>query len=214
MIVFPNQKLIYFAVPKTGTTAVEEVLGGRVAGAVVVEPARKHMNVRQFERTGNHILTGSDIRLFQRFAVLRDPLERLRSWYRYRRRLGPDNPKSTSGISFSVFVEALLSPDPPEYAQVGNQWSFATRKDGSVGIDHLFATENLSPFRVFLSERSGDLPDFPRRNSSQPADVTLDPGIEAQLRIARQSEFALYDQVLRSDGHLQAVQSPRSAGVS
>jgi hypothetical protein len=140
-------------------------------------------------------------------------LERLRSWYKYRRRLAKSDPNSTVSLSFSDFVEAVIEPDPPPCADVGDQSVFTSTNDGSLGINHLFLVEAPAPFHAFLRDQFGDLPEFDRRNESPPANTLIPPALEERLHQARALEFDLYDRVQRAGGYLFTPLSPRSAGV-
>jgi hypothetical protein len=69
-----------------------------------------------------HALARSDYLVV---AVMREPLSWVHSWYRSRDALG--GPKAPNGgiccghVSFSEFVRAYYSADPPRYARIGNQ---------------------------------------------------------------------------------------------
>lgn len=201
MIVFPDQGMVVYAIPKTGTTALEAEMQS-APGAVVVSGAQKHMNVRQVERRRDRVPELERRDRWETMAVLRNPLERLASWYRYRRRLGPDNAKSTAHVSFDDFLNAMLETAPPDYAQIGDQWRFCTDETGALGVTHLFALEAPEPLDAFLRERTGQGWPEARRNVSPEADVSARDETVARLRRARKREFDLYDQVMAAGGHL------------
>ncbi|MCV6595246.1 MAG: sulfotransferase family protein [Silicimonas sp.] len=201
MIVFPDQGMVVYAIPKTGTTALEAEMQD-APGAVVVSGAEKHMNVRQVERRPERVPELDRRDRWETMAVLRHPLERLASWYRYRRRLGPENAKSTASVSFDDFLNAMLQPEPPDYARIGDQWRFCTDGTGALGVTHLFAVEAPEPLDSFLRERTGQGWPENRRNVSAEADVTVSPETLEKLRAARKREFDLYDQVMQAGGHL------------
>lgn len=200
MLVFPRQRLVYFAIPKTGTTAFEMTMRQAVEGCVAAPQDVKHMNVRRFERTGAAALGIEGIEGFERFAVLREPIDRLGSWYRYRRRLDPGQANSTARLTFAEFIEATLADDPPPFAQTGDQSVFVTRPDGSLGIDHLFTVENPVAFNSFLRQRFGALPEIGRKNVSAPASTELSAHLRQRLCAARAREIALYTKVSAAGG--------------
>ncbi len=139
-------------------------------------------------------------------AVLREPLSWLQSWYRYRSRDAiKGTSRSTAGISFEQFIEAVLSDTPPDFAKVGEQDYFASLNSGEIGIDHLFCYEDFAKPVAFLSERLGHNIKLPERNVSPSASafLTLSAELMAELRRKRAREFALYARILEV-GHLKA----------
>ena len=110
MLLFWKERLVFLAVPKTGTSAYEAALQTRASIAVLDPPELKHAPIYRynrffrpmFERTG-----GEDM---ETLAVVRDPLDWLGSWYRYRRRPFLDGKRtSTADVSFDAgFSDAML----------------------------------------------------------------------------------------------------------
>ena len=203
MIIFPNSNLIYFAIPKTGSTAFEQTFARKYPNAVVVSKDRKHMNVRQFEYNNLDAQNNLFGKPMERMATLREPLARLHSWFRFRQRLEVTNPISTKEISFEDFIESTMLPQPPSYARnIGDQWMFCTRKSGELGITHIFDIANLQPLDDFLQNRLGLR--FPREriNESKSQQIVVSTEVERKLRNHRIQEFALYDSVVKNGGYL------------
>ncbi len=205
MLIFPDSDLIVFAIPKTGSTAFEQTFGKEIANSVVVPENLKHMNVRQFETKRSDPRNSLFENRMERMAILRDPLARLDSWYRYRRRLDRANPKSTGAISFEDFIGSTMLTSPPAFAQnVGDQWHFCTRKNGTLGINHIFDIAYPGPLDDFLQARLGRR--FPRGrvNVSEAKNSVLSTDVESRLRDHRRQEFAFYDSVVKNGGYLCA----------
>ncbi|MEM8632053.1 MAG: sulfotransferase family 2 domain-containing protein [Pseudomonadota bacterium] len=202
MLILPEQRLVFFAIPKTGSTAYQQALVGHVDLALQTSPERKHMNVRQFNRLMAPALGRKYAQSLERFAVMRYPLDRIRSWYRYRTRLPANWARSTATMTFSDFVEAYLSPEPPEFAAIGDQWTFTNTPEGRVGIDHLFAIEYPETLHAFIAERTGALGEVPKKNVSPDAPTDIGEDLAAALREAYAEEYALYDSVADGDGYL------------
>lgn len=200
MLVFSDARLAFLAVPKTGTTAVEMALRSRADIAFLRH--RKHMNAQRFAGKVAPFLNsiGTEV---ETLAVMRNPIEQIRSWYKYRAsdRL-KGSPKSTEGRSFDDFVLAVISDDPPEFAGIGSQFNFLTNRKGMRAVDHLFSYENQTAFRSFLETRLGQEIEFKIKNVSPDADAPLSAEVEAKLRQARAAEFALYDGLRAADGYL------------
>ncbi|MDC0738729.1 sulfotransferase family 2 domain-containing protein [Cognatishimia sp. SS12] len=202
MQIYFKQKLAFLAVPKTGTTAYERAL--RPEADITFAKRRKHMTAGQFERRMMPFLAQFYRLVPERMAVMRDPIEQIRSWYRYR--TAPKSARldgSTNEISFDAFVLGVLKdPQPPLFA-IGSQHHFLTMADGSLPLEHLFAYERQPQIKAFLNDRFGRAITVPVRNVSPPKATPLSPDIEARLRQTRAAEFALYDRILQAGGHLR-----------
>jgi hypothetical protein len=200
MLVCSRQSLVFIAVPKTGTTAIEAAL--RPFADIVFARRRKHVPAQSYLRRIAPFLGRTLNIRAELFAVIREPEDQLRSWYRYRARPANDgNPKSTKGIDFEAFVRAVLSDDPPPFAQVGIQWNMLTGQ-GRVMVDHLFAYEDQAELLRFLSARFGQAVRVERRNVSPTGRAELSPDTRARLRQARAEEFALHQKVRAAGGYL------------
>lgn len=103
MLRAPYNGLVYLATPKAGSTEVEQALGNLVDFRF--SRRRKHLNARVYHSRVVPFLKTS---LNEVIAVIREPMDWLRSWYRYRVRLPQDNPRSTDGVSFHDFASAAL----------------------------------------------------------------------------------------------------------
>lgn len=203
MMIFPDSDLIYFSIPKTGSTVFEQTFAKDIPNSVVVPENRKHMNVRQFEYDGSDPQFRQYGKRMERMAILREPIARLQSWYRFRRRLDRGNPMSTSKISFEEFISStMLSSPPPHVKNIGDQWEFCIRKSGNLGITHIFDIANLHPLDDFLQTRLGRR--FPREriNESMGDEIELSTKTEKRLRLHRQQEFSLYDSVVENGGYV------------
>lgn len=189
------------AVPKTGTTAFEMAL--RRHADIIFAKRRKHMSITKYHRQVAPFLKQAYGIAPERVAVMRAPLEQLRSWYRYR---GRDDlrgtPNSTAEITFDAFVEAVLSKDPPPFARIGSQIKVLSMPDGSVPIHHLFTYETQSVFRDFLEARFGRSLEIKRKNVSPSRPAEISDRVLARLHEARAEEFALYDRIRAAGGHL------------
>ena len=202
MQIYFEQNLAFLAMPKTGSTAYEMAL--RPHADIVFAKRRKHMTAGQFKRRmvpflGEFYGLNPEV-----MAIIRDPIEQIRSWYRYR-----TAPKSgrrdadTSNLSFDDFVRLVLQEPQPPVAAIGSQRGFLTMRDGTIPVHHLFAYEAQRDMRAFLNERFEEQLTFPRKNVSPEKPTPLSPEIETKLRKARADEFALYDRIMQAGGHLR-----------
>ena len=201
MLVFSEQSLAFIAVPKTGSTALELALKPRAD--IILTKRRKHLSARRFHRRIAPFLAEEFGVTPERFAVIREPEEQLRSWYRYRARKAKSGSDfSTRAVSFDAFVRQVIRETPPPFAAVGSQLAMLTAEDGAVLVHHLFAHETPSRLLDFLGERFGEEIEVKRRNVSPPVPAELEPATRRALRHARAAEFELYARVMEAGGRL------------
>ncbi|MGJ8557019.1 MAG: hypothetical protein ACSHW6_08260, partial [Sulfitobacter geojensis] len=82
MLVFLRHKITFLATPKTGTTAVEMALKPRAE--IVFSKNRKHITaVRYANKIAPFLEDTFGVRPAS-VAVMREPVDQIRSWYKYR----------------------------------------------------------------------------------------------------------------------------------
>lgn len=205
MLIFSNETLAFLAVPKTGTTAIEMAL--KPHADIILTKRRKHTNAAKFRNKLLPFLQDAFNTSPEALAVMRDPIDQIRSWYRYRSRPeNRDGPLSTRGCSFDDFVGHVISDDPPPFAGIGSQFAFLTDGKGRLLVEHLFAWERPLALQDFLSDRFGTPLRFKRKNVSPDTPTPLSPATEAALRAARAPEFALHARLSAAGGYLLTPQ--------
>ena len=198
MLIFLSQQLTFLAMPKTGTTAVEMALAP--FADIVFSNSTKHMNAARYTNKVAPFLQETFGVRPRTLAVMRDPVDQIRSWYRYRHRDALDGAvQSTKGISFDTYVQEVISETPPERARIGRQFNFVTDRKGAILVDHIFAYEMLE----FLSERLAQPVKLDRRNVSPPVAAPLTEATYKALCAARSADFELYEKVKAAGGHLE-----------
>jgi hypothetical protein len=196
MLVFWNERLVLLSVPKTGTHAYTQALGSRASMVVTDPPELKHAPVYRYNRFFRPMFEKMGAAEMELVAVIREPLDWLGSWYRYRQRPALDGrPTSTKGHSFDAFLEASCEDAPPAFANVGNQAKFVEARPNGTAVSHFFRYEDQAGLRAFLAERLGDLPDIPSVNVSPRLDLQASPDVEALLRRERAAEFTLWESI-------------------
>lgn len=201
MLVFSEARLVLLSVPKTGSTAYEAALAAQAAIAVSAPPELKHAPVFRYNRFFRPMVERFFDAPFDIAAVMREPVDWLGSWYRYRRRPQMSgHANSTQDLSFDDFVCAYCSGDPPAYARVGSQRKFLEPQRNGTRITHLFRYEDQAGFRKFLEARLGRDVAPGRINASPALPMSLTPQTEARLRRKHAQDFALWDGI-GTDGH-------------
>ncbi|MCO6382310.1 gamma-glutamyl kinase [Oceanicola sp. 502str15] len=197
MLVFWDARLVLLATPKTGTHALESALGNEADIAFRHPPFVKHMGFAWVNRLMPRIVGEKEWPSFRTVAVMREPLDWLGSWYRYRRRndlVGQNN--STRDMDFSTFLKGYLKDSQPAYSRLGRQWKFLRRDDGRVGIDYLFPYERFDTLVDFLENRLDREIKLEQENVSPEAPLEVDPGLAAPLAKALEKDFRLYDALI------------------
>jgi hypothetical protein len=196
MLVFSKAKLVFLSVPKTGTTAYQEALEPHATMILRDPPELKHAPVFRYNRYFRPMLErfiGEDLDIL---AVMRDPVDWLGSWYRYRRRPFLNGHRSsTAQVSFDDFVDAYAKGTPPPFAKVGSQAKFLEPQRNGTAVTHLFRYEDQQGLHAFLKERLGQTVTTERRNVSPRMELELSPEVEKKLLRKCPDEFTLYDSI-------------------
>ncbi|WP_071673312.1 gamma-glutamyl kinase [Nioella nitratireducens] len=193
MLVFWKQKIVLLAVPKTGTTALESALLPHASAAILDPPGQKHVSAAQYRNRLSKFFEQRGNRPMEVYAVMREPVEWLGSWYRYRSRPQLDGKSnSTAGMSFDDFVDAWLAPKRPDFADVGSQATFLTDDQGRLAVDRVFRYDQMSDLVDVLETRLETSLDLPRANVSPQAPVALSEAMQSRLHREAAAEFDLW----------------------
>ncbi|MDB4775868.1 hypothetical protein OAG62_01965 [bacterium] len=197
MLVFPFERLTFLCTPKCASTSVEEVYAPYAGVVLGGHPKLKHVDLSAYER-GFAPLTGEDLGSLETVCLVRDPMEHLKSWYRYSRRPDLKNRKwSQHGRTFEDFVEDFLDVD--QGWTMKTQHEFVQDETGQIGVNRIFALEHVDRFVDFMNERLGVRAGLPALNASAPASTSIASGLEADLRCRLAPDFALHEAVLKAE---------------
>lgn len=155
---------------------------------------RKHTPVRRYQRKIAPFLREAYQLEPETMAVIRAPLEHLRSWYRYR--------AVSLTVDFDGFVGAVMSDSPPEWARIGSQLNFLTDRRGNLGITHLFAYEAQQVLRRWLDLRMQAEVAFKVQNISPAVPTPISPTLEQQFITRYAEEIALHARVTETGGYM------------
>ena len=211
MLILPEARLVVLETPKTGSQALRKMLAAHL-GRLDPSPPR-HLRADLYARRWADLVERRWGAGFESLAVMRAPLERMQSWFRYRRReklVGGG--RSTGELSFARFMEGYLSDPQPEVARIGRQDRFLAWDGERLGVDHLFDYAQLPRLSAFIEARLSAARGAKRqrplvlaqRNVSPRLEPTEDYALPLALlqRYHRQNaaEFALYEEVSKA-GH-------------
>ena len=194
MLVFWKESLVLLAVPKTGSTALQGALAPRASMVLRDPPHLKHAPCYRYKRFLKPFFVQAGGQKPELMAIVRDPIDWLGSWYRYRTRedlIGHEN--STLGVSFDEFVVEYCKGQPAPFADVGSQNKFLRINDGEIGADHLFQYEQWDKVIGYLEDRLVMKIVLKQQNMSPKMDLQLSPRVEEKLRDKRAAEFEVWE---------------------
>jgi hypothetical protein len=200
VLVLPKERLVFLANPKTATQSLRAMLKPHATDWQQPDAAKaRHMGIGGFQAKWAEILQDTLGGPVETFAVVREPMARLDSWYRYRKRNPKGTPSSSKGISLENFCKAGLAARVPPYAKIGSQAKFVGFDGLRAQVDYLFDYDQMDLLLTFLSDRIGRRVSLPRRNISvvprDDAPLAISPETLAALHEKMAADFALYDRV-------------------
>jgi hypothetical protein len=194
MLIFWEQRLVFLATPKAGSTAVEVALESLASVSMQRPAALKHMRAADFHTALGPYLAAQAGAPFTTVALMREPIGWLRSWYRFRSRddfEDPDHPMN--GKSFDAFAQDYTASKTLPDAEIGTQAAHLCGAEGQPLVDRIFRYEEIEAFVRFLEDRLDCAVTLSRVNVPPAVDVELRPETEAALKRAMAADFALYD---------------------
>lgn len=193
MLIFWDQRLVFLATPKTGSTAVEVALESLASVSMQRPAALKHLPARDYRAHVAPLLRATSGGDFTTVALMRDPIDWLRSWYRFLQRDDFEDPEhAMRGRSFDTFAADFTAEPRPAHARIASQAEFLCDAHGLPLVDRIFRYEDMAAFVHFLEDQLDCALTLPRVNVPPAADVALSAENEALLRSAMAPDFALY----------------------
>lgn len=194
MLIFWDQRLVFLATPKAGSTAVEVALESLASVSMQRPAPLKHMTAMDYHQVLGPYLASQAGGPFTTVALMREPIGWLRSWYRFRTRDDIDHPDHPmAGKSFDAFAQDYMARTVPHLADIGTQSAHLCAPDGTPRVDRIFRYEEIDAFVHFLEDRLDCAVTLSRVNVPPAADVALRPETETALREAMTADFRLYE---------------------
>ena len=173
----------FICIPKCGSTTVERFMRPSSDFSLSGNPQLKHIRYEQVHENIWPLLAQLRLKIPFTFAVMREPVSWVESWYRFRARdelAPPDHPQhhNFSGhITFAEYVEAVLQPKPPSYARIHSQFHYVRNREGEVGVDKIIPLEHMGVEVPALLAKHGITVAKPleRRNVSEVREATALP---------------------------------------
>ena len=173
MLISTKYKFVFLSMPKCASQSTETLLKP-YCDIVCSGPARfRHVSYRGYvQHFKPFVQNVVDADSLETICLVRNPFSWLDSWYRYRSGKRFRNPNdsahksSTAGISFSEFIEAYTSSNPPTFANMGSQYEFVMNGEGEIGVDKMFCYEKIDEFLDHMSHKIGQKLVLPSQNIS------------------------------------------------
>ena len=196
MLISRQPPLVFFAVPKTGSVSIETAFAPHFDMVMSKHPNLKHMPVRTYEASLRNFVGRRVAKDPVKIAVVREPLDWILSWRRYRMRPEIDGkPNSTKGVSADDFILSYMADKPAPYADVGSQHRFLHNKAGELGVDKLFRFDDLGVLVAYLNKRLRVNVEIGRLNASPKPDDIVSSNVADAYRRYAAKEFDLYNSV-------------------
>ena len=196
MMAMAHAGFVFLAMPKTGSSVLQRSFARHAQVLVRQPPMMKHMSAAKYEKVMAPWLArcGLPRDSYETMCLVRDPVERAVSWWKYRAR--PElqgKPNFTGDMAFAEFAERLVSGDIP----LGTATNFVTDKHGQVIVDRLYRYENLEVAAAWMAEKLAiPMPALPPTNVSPKREPELDAAGRARLEKFFDSDRELYQSAI------------------
>jgi hypothetical protein len=196
MMSFAHRGFVFLATTKTGSSAIHR--GFRRYSSIEVRspPNMKHLTARRFEKVWVPVLEqhGCKRETYELVAIIRDPVDWVGSWWRYRSRpslRGTDN--WTGEMTFDEFAERVITGE----VSLGRQSRFVTDPAGNLVVERLYRYEHLGDAAQWMAARLGvEAPELKQVNRSPKRDVGLADSVRGRLETHFGLEMTLHDGAL------------------
>ena len=206
MMCFADRGFVFLSMPKAGSTVLQKHFARHAMILFRQPPGMKHMSAVTFEAVMAPWLEryGHPRDSYETMCLVRHPLDRAVSWWKYRARPeAAGQPNWTGDLSFAEFADRLVSGEVP----LGTSSNFVTDADGAVIVDRMYRYEHLDAATAWMSERLGiAAPALEPTNVSPAREGEMDAATRARL----EEHFAQRPRHLR-DRHLRRTLLARTA---
>jgi hypothetical protein len=176
--------------PKCASTSIEAALNPYSDLLTKNNVSLKHVNYKNYKKFIEPFLEKVTSTKPEVICIMREPVDWLHSWYRYRKREElKGNKKSTLGLTFDEFCRLYME----NKAYVGKQSIFLSAKGGSVGPDRIFKYEELELLKDYFEERIGKEIDFPKFNISLKEDLDISKETYNSLKQFLKRDYEVYN---------------------
>lgn len=192
MLAMTGAGFVFLSMPKAGSTAIQRHFSRHAEVLFRQPPGMKHMSAATFENTMAPWFDrfGRPRSSYETVCLVRHPVDRAESWWRYRSRPEASSAKSTDDMPFATFAEQLVAGEVP----LGTAWNFVTTMQGEVLVDRIYRYEHLADAADWMADKLGiEPPEIDRANVSPSRDSDVDAGVREMLEQHFAADVSLWE---------------------
>jgi hypothetical protein len=199
MLLAPKRGFVFLATTKTASTSIERAFHPYSQMVLRGNPF-KHSKYSDFQRFLQPFLESKNFPRdsYEVVCVIREPIDWLASWWRYRSREDLADPSHSNHrnyaghLSFEQFAHTYMN-GTKRHARVGRPSEFLRSRPGQAEVDRLFRYDHLDMLVDFLCDKVGEEVEVGVRNVSPKRSFSLSEGCERELRAFFESEYRIYE---------------------
>ena len=196
MLGAPRFGFVFLSSTKSGSTALEEAFAPYAQVILRGPPRLKHANASAMHRFVEPLLEahGFPRDSYEVSAIIREPLDWLLSWWRYRSRdelrRGSKADVYAGNTSFEDWANHQIDN---EMRGIGRMSRFVSRPDGTMGVDRLWRYDNLEGAHAWMSECVGKKVPLAQVNVSPPRQYDVPEALRHRIETYFAPEYELYE---------------------
>lgn len=217
MLISVAKRFVFVANSKTASTSVESSLVTEAEIQRGGSPQRKHIFLRAALREYDFLFGRPKYapETFFKFGIMRDPVDWIQSWYRYRK-----GNKVARQIDSDMPFEEFWKQQIAQTEKSGKtylQRSYFTRMNGTLLADYIIPYDDLVSHYATIAQGLGAEETLPHRNTSRikTLDTPLSDALIDEIRDYYAEDYTLYNQLaeINTQGliHLQATRPAPTA---
>lgn len=195
MLISLEKRFIFIANTKTGSTSIERALAPYADIRHDGTPERKHVGIRDVLKECRSVFEqpGTGPETFLKFGVMRDPVDWIYSWFRYRKRRGARNPLPID-MTFEEFWERRDWTFQNKKGQKNLQKNRFISQDGDILMDRIIPYPELATGFAEICENLGLEVTLPRTNVSEikPTKKPIAPSLLREVEQFFSEDYDLY----------------------
>lgn len=190
--------IAFLCMPKCASHSIEPFIA-KHSIASLRGPRLRHLTAYQFARYMRPLIDSPNARV-ELFCLMRNPLDWVKSWYKYRSRdeikdkRHPNHENYTGNMSFDEFaIEYIYG----KHKNLRKQSDYLLLADGTIGADTIIQFERMDLVESFLQEKIGEKVSIPKKNVSPQANTELSSRMEKELREYLKKDLTIYNNVAK-----------------